>query len=97
LNICITVFGELAPGQALRRSAAVAGDDIWVSGTLGDARLALAGYRMEQELSPADLLTAAARIHAHAARGAGLRAGGTGPGACGHRHLGRPGGDLATS
>jgi thiamine-monophosphate kinase len=63
LNICITVFGELAPGQALRRSAAVAGDDIWVSGTLGDARLALAGYRMEQELTPADLLTAAARMH----------------------------------
>src|SRR5450830_1750222 len=63
LNICITVFGELAPGQALRRSAAVAGDDIWVSGTVGDARLALAGYRMEQELAPADLLTAAARMH----------------------------------
>ena len=63
LNICITVFGELAPGQALRRSAAVAGDDIWVSGTLGDARLALAGYRGEQELAPADLLTAAARMH----------------------------------
>lgn len=63
LNICITVFGELAPGQALRRSAAMAGDDIWISGTLGDARLALAGYRMEQNLSPADLLTAAARMH----------------------------------
>ncbi|MBB5368109.1 MULTISPECIES: thiamine-phosphate kinase [unclassified Janthinobacterium] len=63
LNICITVFGELAPGQALRRSAARAGDDIWISGTLGDARLALAGYRMEQNLPPADLLTAAARMH----------------------------------
>lgn len=64
LNICITVFGELAPGQALRRSAAVAGDDIWISGTLGDARLALAGYRLEQQLSPADLASAAARLHA---------------------------------
>lgn len=64
LNICITVFGELAPGQALRRSAAVAGDDIWVSGTLGDARLALAGYRMEHELAPNELLAAAARMHA---------------------------------
>ena len=63
LNICITVFGELAPGQALRRSAAVAGDDIWVSGTLGDARLALAGYRREQALSLADLATAGARMH----------------------------------
>jgi thiamine-monophosphate kinase len=45
LNICITVFGELRPGAALRRSAAQPGDDIWISGTLGDARLALAGYR----------------------------------------------------
>jgi len=63
LNICITVFGELTPGQALRRSAARAGDDIWISGTLGDARLALAGYRMEHNLLPADLLTAAARLH----------------------------------
>ncbi|MBC7574426.1 MAG: thiamine-phosphate kinase [Herminiimonas sp.] len=41
-NICITVFGELPAGAGLRRDAAVAGDDVWVSGALGDARLALA-------------------------------------------------------
>jgi thiamine-monophosphate kinase len=41
LNICITVFGQVPEHQALRRSAAQAGDDIWVSGQLGDARLAL--------------------------------------------------------
>lgn len=41
LNICITVFGEVPSGQALLRSGARAGDDIYVSGTLGDARLAL--------------------------------------------------------
>lgn len=41
LNICITVFGEVPPNQALLRSGAQVGDDIWVSGTLGDARLAL--------------------------------------------------------
>ncbi|MDE2419258.1 MAG: thiamine-phosphate kinase, partial [Burkholderiales bacterium] len=41
LNICITVFGEVPTGQALLRSGARAGDDIYVSGTLGDARLAL--------------------------------------------------------
>ena len=63
LNICITVFGELSPGQALRRSRAVAGDDIWISGTLGDARLALAGYRMEQPLSAEQLASAATRMH----------------------------------
>ncbi len=41
LNICITVFGEVPARQALLRSGARAGDDIYVSGTLGDARLAL--------------------------------------------------------
>jgi thiamine-monophosphate kinase len=65
LNICITVFGELAPGQALRRSAAKAGDDIWISGTLGDARLALAGYRLElaQPLEADSHRAAAVRMH----------------------------------
>lgn len=41
LNICVTVFGEVPAGGALLRSGARAGDDLWVSGTLGDARLAL--------------------------------------------------------
>jgi thiamine-monophosphate kinase len=63
LTICITVFGELRPGQALRRNAAQAGDEIWVSGTLGDARLALAGYRLEQTLDAASLHTASVRMH----------------------------------
>jgi thiamine-monophosphate kinase len=41
LTIAITVFGEVAPGAALLRSGARPGDDLYVSGTLGDARLAL--------------------------------------------------------
>ena len=41
LTIAITAFGEIASGTALLRSGARAGDDLWVSGTLGDARLAL--------------------------------------------------------
>jgi thiamine-monophosphate kinase len=45
LNICITVFGEVPQGQALLRSGAQVGDDIYVSGTLGDARLALEVFR----------------------------------------------------
>ncbi len=45
LNICITVFGEVPPGQALLRSGAKAGDEVWVSGALGDARLALEAFR----------------------------------------------------
>jgi thiamine-monophosphate kinase len=63
LNICITVFGDIPPGLALRRDAAVSGDDIWVSGTLGDARLALAGYLNQHTLSESDLLQAAFRLH----------------------------------
>ncbi|KQW38932.1 thiamine-phosphate kinase [Rhizobacter sp. Root404] len=45
LNLCITVFGEVPQGQALLRSGAQAGDDLYVSGTLGDARLALEAFR----------------------------------------------------
>jgi thiamine-monophosphate kinase len=45
LNICITVFGEVPAGQALLRSGARAGDDLYVSGTLGDARVALEVFR----------------------------------------------------
>lgn len=68
LNICITVFGELTPGHALRRDAARAGDDIWISGTLGDARLALAGYWKELELDPEAHALAAQRMHMPAPR-----------------------------
>jgi thiamine-monophosphate kinase len=45
LNLCITVFGTVPVGQALLRSGARAGDTLWVSGTLGDARLALEAFR----------------------------------------------------
>jgi len=45
LNICITVFGEVPAGSALLRSGARVGDDIWVSGNVGDARLALEVFR----------------------------------------------------
>jgi thiamine-monophosphate kinase len=63
LTISITVFGEVPFTQALRRDAAKAGDDIWISGTLGDARLALAAYRHELSLSDSDLHSAAQRMH----------------------------------
>ncbi len=45
LAISISVFGEVPRRQALLRSGARAGDDVWVSGTLGDARLALEAFR----------------------------------------------------
>ncbi len=45
LNLCLTVFGEVPRGQALLRSGARAGDDLYVSGEVGDARLALEVFR----------------------------------------------------
>ena len=45
LNICITVIGQVPTGQALLRSGAQVGDELWVSGQLGDARLALEVFR----------------------------------------------------
>ena len=45
LNLCITVFGEVPQGAALLRSGAQPGDELYVSGTLGDARLALEVFR----------------------------------------------------
>lgn len=65
LNICITVFGEILPGQALRRDAAQANDDLWLSGRTGEARLALA-QRLYQPwvgaVVPAELAHAQARM-----------------------------------
>jgi thiamine-monophosphate kinase len=58
LAINITVFGEVPTGQALLRSGARPGDEIWVSGTLGDARLALEAFRGTVSL-PQDVFEAA--------------------------------------
>lgn len=62
LTICITVFGHVPVRQALRRDAAQPGDDIWVSGTLGDARLALAGRLTERVVDSAATEAAAVRM-----------------------------------
>ena len=51
LNLCITVMGEVPQGQALLRSGACAEDDVYVSGALGDARLALEVFRGRLSLS----------------------------------------------
>jgi thiamine-monophosphate kinase len=45
LAIDITAMGQVPPGQALLRSGARPGDELWVSGQLGDARLALEVFR----------------------------------------------------
>lgn len=70
LNICITVMGEVPTGasrrpgqpatQALLRGGALPGDDVYVSGTLGDARLALEALQGRIQLP--DAVLAAARL-----------------------------------
>lgn len=45
LSINVTAHGLVAPGTALRRDGAQAGDDVWVSGTLGDAAAGLAQWK----------------------------------------------------
>lgn len=66
LNICITVFGEVpvSDGQtrALLRSGARAGDDIWVSGVLGEARMALEALQGKLALPAPLLQNARARL-----------------------------------
>ncbi|MDE1183283.1 thiamine-phosphate kinase [Paraburkholderia sp.] len=54
LNLCVTVFGSVPADVALRRDAAQAGDDIWVSGTLGDARAGLGAIRGEWSVDHAN-------------------------------------------
>ncbi len=67
LNICITVFGEVPVrglhSQALLRSGARPGDDLYVSGTLGDARLALEATRGQWTLPDTLLETVKLRLH----------------------------------
>ena len=54
LTICITVMGEVPPGDALLRQGAQVGDDIYISGSVGDARLALEVMRGQITLSASD-------------------------------------------
>ena len=58
LALCITVFGEVPPGQALRRDGARAGDALWVSHRpgrgIGDARLALEAFRGRAQVAAAE-------------------------------------------
>jgi thiamine-monophosphate kinase len=63
LNLCVAIFGEVPAQQALRRNGAQLGDEIWVSGTLGDAALALAHLQGRLMLSPAEYATCAPALH----------------------------------
>jgi thiamine-monophosphate kinase len=62
LNVCVQIMGEAPAGKALRRSGARPGDDVWVSGALGGAALALAHLRGEAQLRGDDLAAALQRL-----------------------------------
>ena len=60
--ITITALGTVPSGEALLRSGAQVGDDIWVSGELGDAALALAFKRGDVTLTDSDAELVVARL-----------------------------------
>jgi thiamine-monophosphate kinase len=54
LNISVTIIGEVQAGKALRRSGTRPGDDIWHSGELGNAALAVAHQQGDIQLQAED-------------------------------------------
>ena len=64
LAISITVMGEVPAALALRRNAARAGDDIWVSGATGEAALALAHLKGRVKLKGRARKACLERLHA---------------------------------
>ncbi len=63
LNISITIIGEVPAGLALHRAGALPGDEIWVSGELGGAALALAHEQGRVTLGAGDRAGLLARLH----------------------------------
>ena len=64
LTISITVIGEVPQRLALRRDAARAGDDVWLSGATGEAALGLAHLEGRVRLSGAARKACLERLHA---------------------------------
>jgi len=63
LALTVTIMGEVPAGAALRRSGAKAGNDIWVSGNVGDAALAVAHRYGKLVLDAADYQEAVMRLY----------------------------------
>jgi len=62
-NFCVTIFGEVPKGQALLRSGARPGDEIWVSGRPGRAALGLAHLQSRYALVEPRLSDCLAALH----------------------------------
>jgi thiamine-monophosphate kinase len=63
LNLSVTILGEVPQGRALRRDGAQVGDEIWVSGIVGDAALALAHLQGKIVLDGAGFIATATALH----------------------------------
>lgn len=63
LAISVQIMGEVKANQVLLRSGAKAGDEIWVSGKLGDAALALAALQGRYTLSKEELEVCLPALH----------------------------------
>jgi thiamine-monophosphate kinase len=63
LNLSVTIIGEVPASMALRRSGARDGDEIWVSGCLGDAALALAHLKKIVTLPEPEFSICAKALH----------------------------------
>ena len=61
-NLCLTIAGEVPSGAAIRRAGAAPGDDVWVSGELGGAMLALAAIEGRTALADDELASLARRL-----------------------------------
>jgi thiamine-monophosphate kinase len=63
LAVSVTVMGEVPAEFVLRRDAALAGDDVWLSGATGEAALALAHLKGRVKLEGAALEACLTRLH----------------------------------
>jgi thiamine-monophosphate kinase len=61
-NLCVQIMGEIAAGRALRRDGARPGDEVWVSGHLGDAAAAVAHRKGDLLLRGVGLAHCLARL-----------------------------------
>jgi thiamine-monophosphate kinase len=67
-NLCVTILGEVPAGAALTRGGARPGDDIYVSGALGDAALGVAALTGRVRLDDGAMAAACARLERPAPR-----------------------------
>ena len=68
LNIGVQIIGEVPQGKALRRNGAMQNDEIWVSGYLGDAALALCHKKQQMILTPEEIKYCLPALHTPTAR-----------------------------